>query len=59
MKKYRVYISQINQTYYDVVAANRDNAIDRASRMWKMENDPEVMSVSVIEKAYVEARKEG
>jgi len=44
-KKFRVYISQINQQYYDVDAETVQSAEDKACRLWKKENGPSVCAV--------------
>lgn len=46
MKKYRVFISQINQQYYDVEANGETSAIAKAEKAWSKENGPNVMSVA-------------
>jgi hypothetical protein len=49
--KFRVYISQINQQYYDVVATTVQAAEDKACRLWKQENGPNVCAVEQHVKA--------
>jgi hypothetical protein len=36
-KSFRVWIAQVNQTYVDVKAADRDDAVEKAQRKWKRE----------------------
>lgn len=43
--KYRVYISQINQQFYDVTAGSVEAAENTACRLWKKENGPHVCAV--------------
>ena len=38
-KKYRVYFAQVNQTYFDVEANNEKEAVEKAAKEWKAEND--------------------
>jgi DnaJ-class molecular chaperone len=49
MNKYRVWISQINQTYIDVKAYNSNEAIRKAYRKWHMEVHPDILSIKKIE----------
>jgi len=44
-KKFRVYIGQINQQYYDVEALTVIGAEGKACRLWKKENGPAVIAV--------------
>lgn len=45
-KKFRVYISQVNQTYVDVEATDKDSAEEAAKREWKREYaHPRIMSI--------------
>jgi hypothetical protein len=48
-KKYRVYISQVNQTYYDVDSNGITSAKSKACRLWKSENSANVISVKQLE----------
>lgn len=46
-KKYRVYFSQLNQTYVEVRAKDRTEAAKRASRKWRKEfAQPQLLEVS-------------
>lgn len=45
MKTYRVYISQVNQQYYDVKANGKTSAMAKAEKLWKQENGPSVCAV--------------
>ena len=45
MKKYRVYFEQVNQTYYDVEANNKGDAIGEAVSKWMKDNRPMVSHV--------------
>lgn len=48
-KNYRVYISQVNQTYLDVAAHTRAEAEDRACARWRETYaQPDVMSVELL-----------
>lgn len=40
MKKYKVYFDQVNQTYFEIKAKNRGNAIRAAIARWRAENIP-------------------
>jgi len=48
MKRFRVYISQVNQTYIDVSASNSDVAERKAEKQWYKENGPSVMSTAEL-----------
>ncbi len=43
--KFRVYIEQVNQTYFDVEAKNQEEAKLKAGKEWKQENYPRILSV--------------
>ena len=47
--RYRVWIQQTNQTYYDVTAKDREEAKDLARKLWWRENYPSVSDVVEIE----------
>ena len=49
MKTFRVYIEQINQTYFDVEARTASSAKIKAVREWQ-EYPPHVLSVEVAAK---------
>ncbi len=38
MAKFYVYFDQVNQSRYQVEAKDRDEAIEKAQRIWKGEN---------------------
>ena len=47
LKTYRVYFSQVNQTFHEVNAHSEEHAILQATREWKRDNkEPSLMSVS-------------
>jgi endonuclease YncB( thermonuclease family) len=50
MNKYRVHIEQVNETYYDVYAPNKENARGQARALWKQDNEPEVTEVERLNK---------
>jgi len=45
MNKYRVYIQQVNSTYYDIYAPNKENAKGQARVRWKEDNQPEIVDI--------------
>jgi len=50
MNKYRVYISQVNQTYVEVSAKNEEDAREKGYRKWRKEYaHSNVMSVEEID----------
>lgn len=51
MKKFRVYIEQVNQTYYDVAADDAMAARTLARRQWLTETRPQITSVEELEMA--------
>jgi hypothetical protein len=44
-KKFRVYVAQINQTYYDVEAKDKDEAMLKGERKWRREAWPTVIGI--------------
>ena len=49
-KQYRVWTRQVNQTYYDVMASDIDQAREKAVREWRRENGyPEVSEIRLME----------
>jgi len=47
--KYRIWIEQVNQDYFDVSARTEGNAIDKAKAEWRRENrDPQVTAVAEL-----------
>lgn len=49
MNKYRVYISQVNQTYVEVSAPNEESAREKGYRKWRKEDaHGNIMSVAEI-----------
>lgn len=49
MPKYRVYISQVNQTYVEVSAKNEEDAREKGYRKWRKEDaHSNIMSVTEI-----------
>ncbi len=44
---FRVYIEQVNQTYYDVSADTVEKSEAIARLLWKRENGPVVISVGL------------
>lgn len=50
LKQYRVWTRQVNQTYYDVMASDVDQARQKAVREWRRENGyPEVIEIRLTE----------
>ncbi len=49
-KKFRVYIEQVNQTYVEVSAQNKEEAEEKGYRKWRKEDaHSRIMSVSKID----------
>ena len=45
MNKYRVYIQQVNSTYYEIYPPNKENAKGQVRVRWKEDNQPEIVDI--------------
>ncbi len=48
MPRYMVYIEQVNQTFYEVEAPDKQRAAFKARKQWAAENTPSVLSVDMV-----------